>query len=114
MRMNEMEQTGIIPLSRRDIIAVLLGLVLVGCVTEAAAGPIAVVTNDGAKITLYDDPCELNEVSNLPQKAVWQEKGKTYAGCWSLHPAGFVVTFFKEDRTVAIIPARVFEKVTGV
>lgn len=109
-----MEQTILMRANCRDVVAILLGLILVGCVADAAAGPVAVTHHEGVKITLYDDPCTSDVVSNLPYKAEWVEKGKTYTGCWGLHPMGLVMTYFKEDRSVALIPARVFEKVTGV
>ena len=69
----------------------------------------------GAVIVLHSDKCELAEVSNLPFKATWEEKGVTFTGCWAPNPdVGIVVGYFKEDRSVAIIPIQVFKKVTGV
>jgi uncharacterized cupin superfamily protein len=81
---------------------------------NAFADLVAVADTGGIRITLYDDPCELKEVSNLPHKATWEERGKVFKGCWNAHPGGFVVTYWLEDRTVGIVPGRVFTKANGV
>jgi hypothetical protein len=54
----------------------------------------------------------LKEVSNLPYKATWVEDGRTYKGCWAANQ-GFVVGFFVDDKSVAVMPMRIFQKVTG-
>lgn len=73
----------------------------------------AVANIEGVKISLHNEKCTLTEVSNLPFKATWEEKGKTYQGCWGLN-GNLVAAFFKEDKTVAVIPAAAFTKVMGV
>lgn len=72
-----------------------------------------VTTPDGVVITLHKDKCELKEVVNLPQHATWDEKGKTYTGCWGFNPIGVVMLYFS-DKTVGVIPASAFSKVAGV
>ena len=114
MRTNEMEQTTVLPFNARDIVGVLLGLILLGCVTEAAAEPLFRVTlPEGAVITLHSGKCEMTEVVNLPMVATWEEKGKTFTGCWGVNPAGVVSLYFT-DKTVVGLPVRAFEKVIGV
>lgn len=70
---------------------------------------------DGTVITLHTDKCELKEVTNLDRRATWQDKAGSYEGCW--RPSAFsplFIFFFREDKTVADIPASVFKKVLGV
>jgi hypothetical protein len=67
----------------------------------------------GEVITLHNGKCEVKEVTNLPYAAEWEEKGKTYKGCWGLNQFGVVVLYFS-DKTVVGIPAPLFEKVIGV
>lgn len=79
------------------------------------AGPIFVADAEGAKIELYDEPCKLKDaVSNLPYRATWTEKGKVFEGCFGASGAGVVVTYWKEDKTVAAIPVDAFKRVQGV
>lgn len=69
-------------------------------------------TADGIVITLHTEKCELKEVSNLPYRITWQEKGKSTEGCFGSN--GRVVIFYFADKTVGVIPVQVFEKVIGV
>jgi hypothetical protein len=79
----------------------------------ANADPLYVAEVNGIKITLYSEPCELKEVTNLKLKATWVEKGKVSQGCWAATQFGVVVAYF-DDKTVATIPVQAFEKVLGV
>ena len=81
-------------------------------ISSALAKPIAYARTQDIVITLTDEPCELAAVVNLPHKATWEEKGKTFQGCWGLN-ASLVATYF-DDKTVAVIPAEVFQKATEV
>ena len=79
--------------------------------TGAYAGPIAEGAGDnGAKVTLYSEPCALKNVTNLANKATWQEKGKIFQGCFGLHPYGVVLAYF-DDGTVVIMPVDIFKQV---
>ena len=102
----------IIPWLIWAVIAV--GIILaVSIVTKAHAGPIAEGAGDnGAKITLYSEPCALKNVTNLANKATWQEKGKVFQGCFGLHPYGVVLAYF-DDGTVVIMPVDIFREVKG-
>lgn len=71
-----------------------------------------VTTPEGIVITLHSDKCELKEISNLPYRITWDEKGKTTEGCFGAK--GGMVIFYFQDKTVGIIPTHVFEKVLGV
>lgn len=80
------------------------------------AAPIFVADAEGVRIELFDEPCILKDlVSNLPYRATWTEKGKVFEGCFVPNPnAGFVVAYFREDKSVAVIPMDAFKKVVGV
>ncbi len=69
---------------------------------------------EGEIILLYDEPCAFKDVvSNLKYRATWQEKGKTFEGCWNLSPFGIVVLYMSNDKTMFVIPAQMFEQVSG-
>lgn len=91
---------------------VLAVLFLFGC-PSVNAEPLFQTQTQDVVITLHSEKCELKEVSNLKQKATWEEKGKVFQGCWGYRD-GLVIFYFLEDRTVGIIPAQAFEKVIGV
>lgn len=81
---------------------------------RAAAEPLFQAGDANIKITLHSEPCALKEyVSNLPQRATWEEKGKQFEGCWG-HNRGLVIFYFHEDRSVGHAPATAFERVIGV
>jgi hypothetical protein len=72
-------------------------------------------TVQGVVITLHSEKCELAEVSNLPRRATWLENGKTFEGCFGyVEQLQLLMFFFKDDKTVAGMPAGVFSRVTGV
>lgn len=82
--------------------------------TAAHSGPLVEFREGNVLITLYDEPCVLTEVVNLPNRAEWIEKGIKTEGCWSINlPTQTVVVYFA-DKTVAVIPARVFTKATAI
>jgi hypothetical protein len=63
---------------------------------------------------VYTEDCAVKEVANLPKRATWTEKGKTYEGCAGMSPLGLVMFYFREDRSVAVVPASQFVKVTNI
>lgn len=89
--------------------------VLLACAVLAChplyAKPIA-VSADGL-VLLTDEPCALQEVTNLPGKALWTENGKTTEGCYGVK-FGVVISYWSVDKTVALIPLSVFRKVTDL
>lgn len=66
---------------------------------------------DGVTITLHDDPCRLEAVTNLPYRATWEEGGAKHEGCWAPHPHAKAVASYWSDRTVATIPFSLLRKV---
>lgn len=104
---------------RRIVIAVLLGgfmaAGLIAFANKASAEPrYAAAGDNGAVITLYDDPCELKEqITNLPYKATWSEAGKQFDGCWApVQQLGIVQMWFT-DKTAFPVPVRVLKPVQG-
>ncbi len=66
-------------------------------------------------ITLHDELCGMkDEVTNLPRRAVWKDKGVETEGCWGFSEQfGLVLMYFK-DKTATALPAALFTKVTGI
>lgn len=89
---------------------------VVGTVLYAAkvsADPLFSATAEGATITLTDEPCKVPAIGNLPFRAVWVEKDKTYEGCFGVRQDLGVVLAYFDDRSVALIPIQLFRKVVG-
>ncbi|SRR5229473_278741 len=94
------------------VIGLILGMVLY--TSKCMADPLFSATAEGATITLTDEPCTLKAIGNLPYRATWVEKDKTYEGCWGARPdIGFVLAYF-DDLSVALIPMQAFRKVSRV
>lgn len=92
---------------------VFAGLVLVG-VKSAVAEPMFQVRQGDVVITLHSEECALKEVSNLPRRATWTEGGKVYEGCFGVQPAmEAVMMYFVGDKSVAVAPVSIFQKVVG-
>jgi hypothetical protein len=92
---------------------VLVVTLLFGCPSTAYSEPLFRVSHEGVVITLHNEKCEMKEVSNLPHFATWEEKGKSFKGCWGFNPLGVVMLYFS-DKTIAVVPASAFTKVQGV
>jgi len=87
-------------------------LILFSAAVQGA--PVASGEADGVKVVLFNDPCEHKDVvSNLPYKATWTEKGVTYTGCYGMSPLRLIMSWFKEDKTVAVFPLQFFKPVTN-
>lgn len=81
--------------------------------TNAHAAPIYKAEDAEMRIVLTDEDCKLtNVVTNLPKRATWVDKNGKYEGCYAIHDIGIVVAYFS-DKTVAILPAYIFQKVAG-
>lgn len=102
--------------NRAILVAVIAAILSFGPVlwwAKAHAGPVAEAAADGAKVTLTDEDCKLKDkVTNLPKRATWKEKGKTFEGCFGVHPGGVVMAYFS-DGSVVIIPVQMFTAVSG-
>ena len=91
-----------------------LGLLAMLIAHTVAAAPIASATSDGVTVTLYNEPCALAAVVNLPNRATWQEKGKTIEGCFTLVPEVSAVMAYFSDKTVVLMPMQVFSRVQAI
>lgn len=99
----------------RLIVELSLMLCLIVFSFPVHAVPIAQATGPGGEVvTIMDEPCALKHIVDLSNRATWSEKGKTFEGCASPHPIGVVVLFFKEDKTIAIIPMRAFQQMRSM
>jgi hypothetical protein len=88
-------------------------IVLVGLATAQAA-PLYSAEVEGVRIVLTDEDCKLPAVANLKKRATWTEKGKTFEGCFGLHPQYGVVIAYFSDKHVVLIDPQAFVRVTGV
>lgn len=93
------------------MLLLLLVVLLTAVSTIAQAAPVAQATGPGGEvITITDEPCKLTHlVSGLGNRATWKDGGKTYEGCAGAHPAGVIVLYFREDKSIALVPARLFQ-----
>ncbi len=83
---------------------------------KSHAEPIAraVVNNGQVVITVHTEDCTLKDnVANLPKRATWVEGNKTFEGCVGVSPVGVAMFYFKEDKSVAVVPLEMFQPVTG-
>jgi hypothetical protein len=94
------------------VLAAFICIVLVMIASYAYADPVFEAEDGGIRITLHNDPCKLEAVTNLPHRATWTEKGKVYEGCYGLTRFGVVMAYF-DDKTVAVIPTEFFQRVHG-
>ena len=78
----------------------------------AAAQPIAVVSGSGTTITLTDEPCAIEAVSNLPKRATWVDTKGKFEGCWGSQ--GPVVLAYFEDKSVVAIPAAILKAAEAI
>ncbi len=80
----------------------------------AHAAAIATAGGEDVRITLYDEPCLLTAVVNLPYRAFWTEDGgKTFEGCWGGSRILPLVVTYWSDKTVVAIPRKAFVAVLG-
>ena len=102
-------------MSRWEVGMVVLLLILAGVmVGNAKAEPMFRADAGEAVVTVYTEPCAVPAVGNLPKRATWQEKGKTYEGCAGQHPMfPILIFYFSGDRSVVVVPVEMFQKVTG-
>jgi len=91
----------------------LIALLLISFAGGLHAAVVAVGESDGVKISLTNEPCKLEVVSNPPFRATWEEKGQKYEGCYGISPLRLVMAYFSTDRTVAVMPIQMFKPVTN-
>ena len=98
------------------VLGLILGaliLAIVFVIYNVNAAPVAEAVGNGVVVTLYDEPCSVGAVSNLKQRATWNEKGTVFEGCWG-NAQGTVLMYFERDRSVVALPAGVFARVSNV
>lgn len=95
------------------LLALALALVLLLLPLHARAEPIYRAAKDGVVVTVFSEPCAVVEVTNLPRRAVWLEGGASYEGCAGATPFGMLLFYFSGDRTVTVIPAEAFVRVSA-
>jgi hypothetical protein len=84
--------------------------------TLALADPVLAAEQNGVRIVIHSENCKYKGVvSNLPKRATWTEKGKTFEGCAGVVPQlGMTMFYFSADKTIAVVPMEMFAPVTGV
>ena len=92
----------------------LIVLFLSMIVPNASALPMFEANADGAKVILYDDPCQVPAVTNLKFRATWEENGKVIEGCWGPRPDVQIVVMYFTDLTAGVAPIRTFKRLTNV
>ena len=97
-----------------ELRAAFLAGILFFVATSVYADPVMQLTEGDLQIVLHDSPCKLKDVVNLPRKAVWMEKGKTFEGCWGVRPDAGAVIFYFEDKTVGLAPMQAFKRTTSI
>ena len=86
----------------------------VGIVRKAYADPVAAFEQEGVRIVVYSESCALTEtVTNLPNRATWTENGKTIEGCAQAFPQSGIAAFYFTDKSIAIVPLQMFQRVLG-
>lgn len=77
----------------------------------AQAGVIATAGAGRVRVTLYDEPCALAAVSNLPRRAEWAENGRTFEGCWGASRMLPIIMTYWSDKTVIPFLASAFARI---
>jgi hypothetical protein len=95
-------------------LAFLLAVFMIALTTIAQGAPMALYQSEGVTITIMDEPCQVKAVTNLPYRATWTEKGKTYEGCAGGHPAGIIMFYWEADKMVSLAPMQSFKKVSAI
>lgn len=92
----------------------ILSVILFFVAAFAYAAPVAVSSENGKEVTLYDDECALKHMVQLPYRATWKEKGKTYEGCFTILPGAGIVVFFFDDKSIALFPTNAFKRMRSM
>ena len=101
-------------IANKVLFALVVGLFLAMAMAPVFAEPVFQGQGQGVTITIYNEPCKLEAVSNLPFRATWEEKGKVTEGCIAPRPEVGVVVGYFADRSIALMPIEMFQRLTGV
>ena len=80
----------------------------------AHAEPAAVITAPGLVISLFDEDCKLEAITNLPLRATWTRNGKTLEGCFGIFRESSAVGAYFEDKTMVVAPLSAVQKVLSI
>lgn len=81
----------------------------------ANAAAVAVATQGDVVVTVFDEPCAVAGVSNLPLRAAWVDGAGAVEGCVAVFvDAGVAAAYFPADGSIAIIPLSHFRAASGV
>lgn len=103
-------------LAQRVIVTlgIICAIALVLAAANAHADPRFQVSTGDIRVVLHDEPCALkDQITNLPYRAVWHEKGQVFEGCWGARPDEGVVLSYFSDKTVGLIPMGALTPVRG-
>ena len=95
------------------LLAAALCILLAVYPKKAKADPVAAVEQGGVRIVVHTEKCSFNEVSNLPNRATWEENGKVLEGCVGVFGQIGLVLFYFSDKTVVAVPMQMFSKVSN-
>jgi hypothetical protein len=96
----------------KEFVLMLGFVLLVAAAFNVHGKPIAVAAEQGAVITLTDEPCKFTHVVQMPYRITWEEKGKKFEGCFSINQS-IIVAYF-EDKSIALIPTGVFRPASSL
>lgn len=65
----------------------------------------------GVTVRLTDEPCALEAVTNMPNRATWTEAGVVTEGCFGIQ--GTLLLAYWADKTVTALPVRAFQRVSA-
>ena len=84
----------------------ILGLILalgLSSISANAQTPALTAVQDNVMVSIYDEPCRLQDKIDFPYRATWLEVGKKpIEGCAAGY--GDIVVVYFEDRSVAVVP----------
>lgn len=95
------------------VLALVFGLILLVHVIASYAVPVYETTQGAVRVVVYNDPCKLDAVKNLPVRAVWFENDKEIEGCAGARDDLGVAIIYFADKTIAVIPLFAFRRLTS-
>lgn len=95
------------------LLAVALCVVLAVYPRKARSEPMAAVEQGGVRIVVHTEKCVFKEVSNLTNRATWEEGGKVIEGCAGVFSQIGLVLFYFADKSVVAVPMQLFSRVSN-
>ena len=88
--------------------------IVFGLFLEAHAAVIGQAKIKDVVISITNEPCNMTDVVAMPYRATWLENGKTFEGCAAGHPSGLIILYFRQDKSIALVPAQLFEPLSSM